>query len=121
MMNEASAESRAGASLVEVVVSITILGIGAALATRTLELAAWELDRAELGARAILLLSELHDGFVLEGERAERRAGPGFLVPHSDNESLHVQYEPPSPTTEGRGARGTGYREARSWLLRRAP
>lgn len=117
-----SLESRAGASLVELMVGLTILGIGAALSARTLELAARELDAADLGARATLLLSELHDGVSSGFAPGEQIAGPGILIPSADSGAIRVEYHPPSGGgREGEVGAGSGYHHPRSWSLPRRP
>jgi len=112
-------ESRVGATLVEVAVAVAVLSIGLALATRTLELAARELDGADLGVRALLLLSEIHDGFASREEVGARPGGPGLLLPSWDGDDLRVDYEPHAGG--GREAVRGGYFERRSWTLPNRP
>jgi hypothetical protein len=110
-----------GATLIEVAVALTILGIGLGLATRTLDLAARELATGDLGARAILLLSEIHDREGSESESGSQFAGPGLLRFYADPEEIRVDYEPPD-RVDGRGEKGWGgYAEAGSWSLRNLP
>jgi hypothetical protein len=109
-----------GASLAEVLVALTLLAIGGGLSTRLLYQATLELEHAELGLRAAVLLSGLHDN-ASDGETGHRwTAGPGTLVAEESGSGWTVRYEPP-PGSEG-FARGTtsgvvGFRQTRTWSL----
>lgn len=105
-----------GASLIELLVALVILGIGASLSTRVLTHAARELEGAELGLRAVLLIAEAQENGL---PAAERPAGPGRLtLERGVTGSLRVRYESPTgrfgaPRIDG----GHGYLGDRVWHL----
>jgi len=135
--------SRKGASLAEVLVAVSILAVGGAAATQLLVRAALDLDGAELGLRATLLLAEVErsgpppqgeSGLGSEGPGSEdpgpggeavggRPAGPGRLSVEWEDGWPVVRYEPPDITagSSGRAAVQGGYRESREWRLRGDP
>jgi len=127
-----------GASLAEVLVAVVILAVGGAASTQLLVRAAHDLDGAELGLRAVLLLAGIdRDGPSPDGESGPgsdgsapggdavfgRPAGPGRLVVEWEGGWPAVRYEPP-PSGAGSAvgtARQGGYQEAREWRLRGEP
>jgi len=127
-----------GASLAEVLVAVSILAIGGAAATQLLVRAAHDLDGAELGLRAVLLLAEVErDGPPPDGDSGPasevsgpegqsvigRPAGPGRLTVEWENGWPSARYDPPPGAATGSvGAAGRGgYQEAREWKLRGDP
>lgn len=94
----AGVSARLGVSLVEVLVSLLLLGVGVSLSMRVLSMASRSLDEAELGLRALFVLSEIageNDSAV--AALAPTPAGPGRLVPEPDPIGAPaVRYEPPA-------------------------
>jgi prepilin-type N-terminal cleavage/methylation domain-containing protein len=116
-------ERRSGFSLVEVLVALTLFGIGGALSGRLLAQASLEMEGAELGLRAALLLSDLSQEQG-QGSGPERAVGPGRLVAVVAPDAWIVRFEPGgaaigSVTPGIPGARGN--REAREWRLEASP
>ncbi len=112
---------RAGASLAELLVALVILSLGGTLTARALWLASVEIEGAELGLRAALLLSELQDRNGLGAAGEERRAGPGTLIFEGvGGDELIVRFAPPGAggaSGEEAGALSGGFGAPRSWRL----
>jgi len=114
-----------GTSLAELLVALTILALGGSLTTRVLWLATRDLESAEVGLRAVLLLSEVHDPRDPDPDGSIRSAGPGRLVAERDEGGgWAVRYEPPEeggdPSAVGVGIpTSLGFREGREWSLER--
>lgn len=106
---------RDGASLAELLVSLTILAIGAGLSARVLMDATRLMEDAELGLRAALFLSELEEG-VPGAEGEERSAGPGLMIAEGVGSSAAVRFEPPEGATAPENGPG-GFRRSRRWSL----
>jgi len=104
--------------MAELIVAVTILGIGGILATRLMVEASRELDGAELALRAVLLLSELHR-FPDTGLEAEGLdVGPGrFEVIEGELGVEGLRYLPPGDAGEEGHAGAGGYLRSRRWHL----
>jgi len=104
--------------MAELIVAVTILGIGGLLATRLMVEASRELDGAELALRAVFLLSELHHFPDTPRETEGLEVGPGrFEVIEGDLGVEGVRYLPPG-SSGGEGPAGAGgYLRARSWHM----
>lgn len=110
-------DSRRGISLVELLVALTLLALGGSAATRLLILSARELDGAELGLRATLLLAEM-SGDPMPAAEVRRAVGAGELVGVGDGAGFVVRYEPPLGGGGGSLAGYSGgYFVERSWAL----
>lgn len=106
---------RDGASLAELLVSLTILAIGGGLSARVLMDATRLMEDAELGLRAALFLSELEEGIPgVEGD--VRPAGPGLLIAEGVGITATVRFEPPEGATAPEKGPG-GFRRSRRWSL----
>ncbi len=114
-------DGRVGASLAELLVALLILSVGGTLTARVLWQAGREIEGAELGVRASLFLSELHDGGGGEGNGSVRSAGPGTLTAETSAEGeLIVRYDPPHGVDQASAREevlSTGFREPRRWRL----
>ena len=109
-----------GASLAEVLVALTLLGLGASLSMRLLAQAEREIQGAEIGLRAAVLLAETGSGIVERSGGERGAAGPGTLTVQRGTDGLLVRYEPPPggvPGPKGRLPGMGGYLEAREWRL----
>jgi hypothetical protein len=116
--------NRGGASLVELLVALTLLGIGGALSTRVLDLAAREIEGAELELRAVLLVTELHPWPGTPVEGGTRPAGPGVLVAEATGAGWRVLFEPPGGGIAEGGAGSAhsgGFQRPREWVVEGGP
>jgi hypothetical protein len=107
--------ARGGASLAELLVSLTILALGGAMSGRVLSDATLIMEEADLGLRAALFLSELRDG-RREAVQEQREAGPGVLIAEGAGAGAAVRFEPPDGAIAPRSGPG-GYRRARRWSV----
>jgi type II secretory pathway component PulJ len=107
-----------GLSLVELIVSLSVLMLCATVSFGVLASASRNQEEAELTLRAVLYLSELSlDVRRLRSEvRDPRSVGPGELTWDRDrDDSLIVRYDPPrDPTTVG--LRSVGYGREYLWV-----
>ncbi len=118
------AGGRAGASLAELLVAVSILAVGGTGAGHLLVQASRALDRAELSLRAVLLLAELEGTGGMRGDLPAggegRPAGPGLLRWEVEGEGWVVRYEPPAGTgMPGSPAApvGAGYLSPGEWRV----
>ena len=115
-------DPEAGVSIVELLVSLVILSLGAALSVGVLSSANRRIEQAELDLRAAIYLGELSatNTATWAAPDSARPAGPGRLILETGAGPIAVRYEPPASASGGSGfaQQGLGgFRTARSWRL----
>ncbi len=113
-----------GVSIVELVVAIAILGVGASVSARLLTLSSRSIEDAELNLRAAMFMSELSsttDRTV--AEHPPRAVGPGSLIYEGDlGGNISLRYEPEVVSGSALPPQGSrGFVGQRRWMLRLGP